>query len=160
TAGGLFDSTGNYGAVGSTQSKHLVGTSRPCATVDRNADRLAAFRNHNSSTKRRHTPFRCARPMSRKRKKGALYTSGETDGECACHLDQGTRKGWFQDPVPQRAWWPTEFRLRPVSRQQICCLGTQELPLLVAKACFTTRASAHSRHGTTSGGSRSRAHCR
>ena len=60
---------------------------------------------------------------------------------------------------PSARGGPIEFRLRPVPRGQIRHCGKKELPILVAKACFTPRASPHCRHGATSGGSRSRAHC-
>src|SRR5260370_28044499 len=96
--------------------------------------------------------------MSRKRTKGAMHNFCEADRGCASRVDQGTRTGCLQDLVPQRAWRPAEFRLRPVPRNQIRCHGTEELPLVVAKACLTSCASTHSRHGTAPGGSGSCPH--
>src|SRR5260370_35479144 len=96
--------------------------------------------------------------MSRKRTKGAMHNFCEADRGCASRVDQGTRKGWLQDLVPQRAWRPAEFRLRPVPRNQIRRHGTEELPLVVAKACLTSCASTHRPHGTAPGGTGSYPH--
>jgi hypothetical protein len=98
---------------------NLAGASRPCSSFDSSADRLAAFRDHRSSTERGFAPFRRPYPVYRKRTEGTVYAFGEVHSGRARRLDKGTRKGRCQDSVPKRTRRLAQFRFRSVPGRQI-----------------------------------------
>jgi len=110
------DNVPHTGAMNYTDSLQKI----PAAAVGlRDADRLAAFRDHRSSAKRGFAPFRRPYPVYRKRTEGTVYAFGEVHSGCARRLDKGTRKGRRQDSVPQRTWRLAQFRFRSVPGGQI-----------------------------------------
>jgi hypothetical protein len=53
-----------------------------------------------------------------------MHTFGQTDGVCARRVDEGTRKRWFQDPVPQQTMrYPENSVLRNESRDSARIVG-------------------------------------
>ena len=118
-AGGLSYQAGIRSCIGSAESEHLAGASRPCSSFDGSADRLTAFRDHQSSAECDFAMFRRPYPVYRKRAEGTVYAFGEVHSGRARRLDKGTRKGRRQDSVPLLTRRLAQFRFGSIPGRQI-----------------------------------------